>query len=159
MLFNSGGTVKVSRESQRGYCCDRRASVFPQRVIELICGSSRPTAKSPPRLRRMGHRFVRRTQCYQILRVKCAERGRDGRPDPNNAFFHVWAEQCDPKIAANEEFGAAHGGRASRVGRNNISFPQGPLPHSPQRGAHGKSDHFCSSAFTTRVRMRLDGIF
>ena len=65
----------------------------------------------------MGHRFVRRTQCYQILRVKCAERGRDGRPDPNNAFFHVWAEQCDPKIAANEEFGASHGGRASRMGR------------------------------------------
>lgn len=65
----------------------------------------------------MGRLFVRRTQCNEVLRVKCAERGRDGRPDPYDAFFHVWAKQCDPKIAANGEFGTAHGGRASRMSR------------------------------------------
>ena len=65
----------------------------------------------------MGRLFVRQTQCNQVLRVKCAERGRDSRPDPNDAFFHVWPKQCDPKIAANEEFGAAHGGRAAGMGR------------------------------------------
>jgi hypothetical protein len=65
----------------------------------------------------MGRLFVRRMQCNQVLRIKCAERGCDSRPDPYDAFFHVWAKQCDPKIAANEEFGAAHGRRAFRMGR------------------------------------------
>jgi hypothetical protein len=115
-LFNSNRAAKVSQEGRRRYCCGRRTACFAQRVDELI-GSSRSTSKEPVRLRRIGRPFVRRTQRNQILRVKCAERGPDGRPDPYDAFFHVWAEQCDPKIAAKEELGAAHGGGASRMGR------------------------------------------
>jgi hypothetical protein len=38
----------------------------------------------------------------QILGVKCAERGRDGRANPYDAFFQAWAKQSDPKITANE---------------------------------------------------------
>ena len=113
--FNSGGTAKVSRECQRQYCCGRSASVFGQRVVKLI-GGRRSIVKGSLRLRRMDCLFVKLRQSNQVLRVKCAERGRNRRPDPYNAFFHVWAKQCNPKIAANEEFGAAHGRRASRMG-------------------------------------------
>jgi hypothetical protein len=87
-----------------------------QRVVELI-GSSRGTTEGPPGLRRTGCGFVRRTQCNQVLRVECAKRGRDTRPDSYDAFLHVWAKQCDPKIAAKEELGAAHCRWASRMGR------------------------------------------
>lgn len=115
-LFNSNRAGKVSREGQRRYSCGRGTVRFAPRVVELI-GCSRCTSKEPVRLRRSGRPFVTRTQRNQILLVKCAERGRDCRPDPYDAFFHVWAEQCDPKIAAKEELGTAHGGGASRMGR------------------------------------------
>jgi hypothetical protein len=49
------------------------------------------------------------------LRVKCAERGRDGRPYPYDAFFHIWPKECDPKIAAKEQLGVTHIGRAPRM--------------------------------------------
>ena len=55
-------------------------------------------------------------------------------------------------------------GGAPRTGsrdatRNKPSFARLPMLHSPRRGADRGSDHFCSSAFTTRECARPDVIF
>jgi hypothetical protein len=114
--FNGGKAARVSREGQRRCCCGRGTACFAQRVVELI-RSSRCTAKEPPRLRRMGRLFVRRTQSNQVLRVKCAEGCHDSGSDPDDAFFHAWPKHGDPKVAAKKQLGTAHGGRAAGMGR------------------------------------------
>jgi hypothetical protein len=60
--------------------------------------------------------LVRRMLPGQILRIKRAERCLDSGPDPYDALFHAWSKKRDPKIAAREQFGAAHSGRASGMG-------------------------------------------
>jgi hypothetical protein len=43
-----------------------------------------------------------RPQASHILRVKCAQGGCNSGPNANDSFFHAWAEQRDPKLAANK---------------------------------------------------------
>ena len=53
-----------------------------------------------------------RSQASQILRVKCTQSGCNSGPNANDSFFHAWAKQCDPKLAANKQSGLAYGRRA-----------------------------------------------
>ena len=64
----------------------------------------------------MPDRFGGRTQPSQILRVECAERRRNSRPDSQDAFFHIWPKQRDPKLAAKKQLRTAHCGRAPGMG-------------------------------------------
>jgi hypothetical protein len=65
------------------------------------------------KLHRSTDPLVRRTQLNQVLRVECAERCCDTRPDPDDAFFYAWPKHGDPKVAAEKQLRTAHGGRAA----------------------------------------------
>jgi len=65
------GSTEILRRSQD--------SALRRELLELV-GSTRCTSREPVRLRRNIDLLVRWTKCNQILRVKCAERGRDTRP-------------------------------------------------------------------------------
>jgi hypothetical protein len=57
-----------------------------------------------------------RPQSGDELRIERAQGCRNSRPDSHDPFFNISAKQCDPKIAAKEELGAAHCGRATGMG-------------------------------------------
>jgi hypothetical protein len=79
--------------------------------------------------------FPRRAQPSHVLRIERAERSRDSRPDPNNAFVHAWPQQCNPKLAAKKELRTADGRRASCM-RSTIKLH---LFHRCRCVIHGKA--------------------
>ena len=88
--------------------CDRVVAATPIPFFKMKLDSRRGCA--PPCLS-VAH-LSGRSQASQILRIKCTQSGCNSGPNANDSFFHVWAEQRDPKLPANKQPGLAHGRRA-----------------------------------------------
>ena len=73
--------------------------------------------KGPLRLHWSTDLLVRQTRSNQVLRVECAERCSHSGSDPDDAFFHAWPKQGNPKFAAENHLGTAHRGWATGMGR------------------------------------------
>src|SRR5207245_10737824 len=74
---------------------------LPTRIPSFEMGSNSRRGHAP-RCSTVAHDFSGRSQASQILRVKCAQGGCDRGPNAKDSFFHAWAEQRDPKLAANK---------------------------------------------------------
>ena len=88
--------------------------VVPFESSENARGCTTNWSRAPGR---RSDRLVVRTQSGQILRVECPQRCCDSRPDSDDAFFHAWPKQRDPKIATKKQLGAAHRGWATGMSR------------------------------------------
>lgn len=156
LCFNSSGTPKF-----RGRCTPKRD--LQKRVLwefQLRAGFSvigRPVQMHGEGLLRL-HRKVlgRRTQSNQVLGVECTERYQDIGPDPDDAFFHAWPKYGDPKLAAKQQLGTAHGRRTTGMGHAvlvHLLDCRGCIIHaSPTRSV----TIFVHLHPTTRVYGRLD---
>lgn len=110
------------------------------------------------RLDRAARSLVRRSG--HILRVKSSKRCHDSGPNAHDAFLYTWPKQRDPKIVANEQFGAAHCRRTVGMGIA-INFH---LFHCRRRivdvvAPTRRIALLVHLRFTTRVSGKLDVIF
>jgi hypothetical protein len=74
---------------------------LPTRISSFEMGSN-SCREYAPRCSTVAHHLSGLSQSSQILRVKRAQGGCDSGPNSNDSFFDAWAEQRDPKLAANK---------------------------------------------------------
>ena len=142
MLFNSGGAAKVSRVE--GTARGRMSRAFQPPA------ASRRLDRRADQIVSLGGR-----RPASVLLVKRSKRCRDIGPDAYDALLYSGPKQSNPKIAAKEQFGAAHRGRAPGMGgaiKFHLFDCRGRIVHD----AAARRARFVHPRLTTRVSARLD---